>query len=243
MDERPVTEAELQAWLDGELHAERCAAVRRHLAEHAEDARRLESYRRHSALIARAFAAPTDIAQPLPASRRLRPLLAAGLAALLLLGGAAAGWFGRDLAPTKTADLADYALAAHRLYAAEARHAVEVSAEESDHLVAWLSKRLDHPLRIPSLEASGYRFVGGRLLPSEYGPAAQLMYEDAEGRRITIYLCAAELRAGEAVRTARSGKATALLWRGDGLVWAMVGEIDRDGLEQLAHQVQSELAS
>jgi anti-sigma factor RsiW len=68
------------------------------------------------------------------------------------------------------------------------------------------------------------------------------MYEDAEGRRITIYLCAADLRAGEAVRTARSGKATALLWRGDGLVWAMVGEIDRDGLEQLAHQVQSELA-
>ena len=41
MDDRPVTEYELHAWLDGELPAERCEAVRRHLAEHPEDARRL----------------------------------------------------------------------------------------------------------------------------------------------------------------------------------------------------------
>ena len=242
MDEQPVTEAELQAWLDGELHAERCEAVRRYLAEHPDDARRLESYRRHATLIARTFTPPLESAQPVRASRRLRPLLAPGIAALLLLGGATAGWLGRGFTRTETIDLADYALSAHRLYAAEARHAVEVSADESDHLVAWLSKRLDHPLRIPSLETSGYHFVGGRLLPSEYGPAAQLMYEDADRRRLTLYLCAAELGPSGTFQSARSGNATALLWRGDGLVWAMVGEMDRAGLEKLAHQVQSELA-
>ena len=34
MEERSVTEDELHAWLDGELHADRCSAVRRYLADH-----------------------------------------------------------------------------------------------------------------------------------------------------------------------------------------------------------------
>ena len=241
MDEKSVTEAELQAWLDGELAAERCDAVRRHLAEHPEDARRLDSYRRQAGLIATAFSQ----LDPAPAVRpAMRPgkLMVAAAAVLLLVAGVGAGWLGRDLARTSSADLAGYALSAHRLYAAEARHSVEVTAEDSDHLVAWLSKRLDHPLRIPSLEAAGYRFVGGRLLPSEYGPAAQLMYEDADRRRVTLYLCAAELKDGTEFQTARSGPVTALLWREAGLAWAMVGDIDRDRLMDLAQQVQSELA-
>jgi anti-sigma factor RsiW len=239
MEDRPITEAELQAWLDGELQPERSAAVRRHLADHPEDARRLESYRQHSALIGKAFSSP-GASQPVRPMRARRPIMAAAAAVLLLTAGAAAGWLGRDLVERGSADLADYALSAHRLYTAEARHPVEVTADESDHLTAWLSKRLDQPLRIPALP--GYQLVGGRLLPSEYGPAAQLMYEDAERRRLTLYFCAAELANGAEFRTARSGSVNALLWREGGLVWAMVGELDRDRLLDLAHQVQAELS-
>jgi anti-sigma factor RsiW len=240
MDERPVTEAELQAWLDGELHADRCAAVRRHLADHPEDARRLEEYRRHAALISKAFAG-IGRSQPMRRSVAWRGFLGAAAAVLLFLGGAAAGWFGREAGFAETPDVAHYALSAHRLFVAEARHAVEVTADESDHLTAWLSKRLDQPLRIPAI--SGYQLVGGRLLPSDYGPAGQLMYEDADRRRLTLYFCAAELANGTEFRTARSGAATALLWREAGLVWAMVGELDRDRLLSLAHEVQSQLES
>ena len=239
MEERPVTEAELQAWLDGELHADRCSAVRRHLAEHPEDARRLESYRNQGTLISKAFA-QIDQQPVLPRATGQRRFLGAAAAALLLLAGAAAGWFGRDQSLGEPTDLAEYALSAHRLYVTETRHPVEVAATESDHLTAWLSKRLDRPLRIPSIP--GYELVGGRLLPSEYGPAAQLMYEGADRRRITLYFCAADQPNGTEFRTARSGSVNALLWREAGLVWAMVGELDRDGLISLAHQVQSELS-
>ena len=238
MDERPVTETDLQAWLDGELHAERCAAVRRHLADHPDDARRLEDYRRQAALIARVFAQMGD---PVPARRAIgwRGLIGAAAAVLLFLGGAAAGWYGRDYAGADAHDVADYALSAHRLYTAEARHPVEVGAGESEHLTAWLSKRLEQPLRIPTI--AGYRLVGGRLLPSDYGPAAQLMYEDTEGRRLTLYFCAADLANGTEFQVAQSGAVNALLWREAGLVWAMVGEIDRERLLGLAHEVQSQL--
>lgn len=240
MDERPVTEAELQAWLDGELQPERSAAVRRHLAEHPEDARRLEAYRRHAVLISKAFA---GIGHAQPVRRRVawRGLVGAAAAVLLFLGGAAAGWFGREAGFGETPDVAHYAISAHRLFAVEARHPVEVTADESDHLTAWLSKRLSQPLRIPAI--SGYQLVGGRLLPSEYGPAGQLMYEDADRRRLTLYFCAADWTNGSEFRTAQSGPATALLWREAGLVWAMVGELDRDRLLSLAHEVQAQLES
>ena len=239
MEDQPVTESELQAWLDGELPADRCAAVRRHLADHPEDARRLEAYRSQGALISKSFA---QIEQPaLPRAGGARWGLGAAAAVLLLLAGAAAGWLGGELTSHPSADLAEYALSAHTLYVAEARHPVEVTAGESGHLTAWLSKRLDRPLRIPAI--AGYELEGGRLLPSEYGPAAQLRYEDASQRRITLYVCAADLQEGSAFKIARSGQVNALLWSGGGMAWAMVGELDRDRLIALAHEVQSQFES
>ena len=53
--ERWITEAELHAHLDGELQAERCAAVEAGLAADPEQAARLRSYRRHKMLLARAY--------------------------------------------------------------------------------------------------------------------------------------------------------------------------------------------
>ena len=43
------------------------------------------------------------------------------------------------------------AAAAHLIYAAEKRHAVEVPASEEAHLATWLGRRLAVPLRIPHL--------------------------------------------------------------------------------------------
>jgi len=62
-------------------------------------------------------------------------------------------------------------------------HAVKVKAAEEKHLVAWLSKRLGHVVRSPGLTEAGCELVGERLLP-----AAQLMYEDGGGRRVTLYV-------------------------------------------------------
>ena len=240
MEERSVTEAELHAWLDGELPADRCGAVRRYLAEHPEDARRLESYRRQAALIARAYTSlPEARAHP---QRSLRMPVLAGLAALLLAVGAAVGWLGRDLFAHDTGELVASAVSAHRVYVVEVRHPVEVAGDQSEHLATWLSKRLDRPLRIPSLDAAGYKLVGGRLLPAELGAAAQFMYEAADGRRVTLYCRPEERRDETAFRIARSDGVSALTWRGYGLAWALVAELDPDSLMQLAHHVEAGLA-
>jgi anti-sigma factor RsiW len=74
------------------------------------------------------------------------------------------------------------------VYAPERRHAVEVAAAQDDHLVTWLSKRLNRTLTIPSLHGYECELVGGRLLPGEDGPAAQFMYQDASGERHMLYM-------------------------------------------------------
>ena len=53
---------------------------------------------------------------------------------------------------------------------------------------AWLSKRLGTPSSVPHLSETGYELVGGRLLPGNSGPAAQFMYQDARGQRLTLYV-------------------------------------------------------
>lgn len=91
-------------------------------------------------------------------------------------------------------NLAQRAALAHAIYAPEVRHPVEVRADEKAHLTAWLSKRLQADVRPPELDAEGFTLLGGRLLPGEALspgmplPAAQFMYENASGRRITLYV-------------------------------------------------------
>src|SRR5690606_35667099 len=96
--------------------------------------------------------------------RRWRaPALAAALALGIGLGGGwqlgRSGWpfapEGQDFGEV----VARAGYAAHRLYTAEVRHPVEVGAGEEDHLVSWLSKRLDSPLKAPDLQAQGLNLL------------------------------------------------------------------------------------
>jgi anti-sigma factor RsiW len=253
-----VTESELQAYFDGELGPERRRAVEAHLATHPEDALRLESYRGHDMLIRRAYRTlaerpipprmlQTVMAQPVTRARRrwLLPALAAAAAILLFLAGTTSGWYGRALlAPDalRLHTLVADAAAAHLVYAVEVRHPVEVPATEQDHLATWLGRRLDVPLRVPDLSASGYELVGGRLLPAEQGrPAAQLMYQDVGGRRVTLYVRTIPGNQHTAFRFAREGDLSALYWEDGNVAWVLVGELPRARLLELANQVYAAL--
>ena len=253
-----VTEAELHAYFDGELDAERRRAVAAHLAAHPEDALRLESYRAQDILIRRAYRTLAE--RPIPprllrglvqhgamrAPRRwLWPAAVVAAGVLLFAAGTTSGWYGHALlAPTDPqahALVAD-AAAAHLVYAVEVRHPVEVPASEQDHLATWLGRRLDVPLRVPDLGESGYELVGGRLLPAAQGrPAAQLMYQDVGGRRVTLYVRATPGDQQTAFRFAREGDLSAFYWEDGDVAWVLVGELPRARLLELANQVYAAL--
>jgi anti-sigma factor RsiW len=131
---------------------------------------------------------------------------------------------------------------AHLVYSPEVRHPVEVEAKEQDHLVKWLSKRLDLKLKVPVLSTEGFELLGGRLLPGTDGPVAQFMYQDATGKRLTLYVT--RPHKGDEVtafRFAQEGRVSVFYWIDRDSGYALSGEIDKPQLSRVAALVYRQL--
>jgi anti-sigma factor RsiW len=136
---------------------------------------------------------------------------------------------------------------AHAVYSPEVRHAVEVGADQEQHLVAWLSKRLGAQVRAPKLEDVGYSLVGGRLLPGESGgapaPVAQFMYQCKQGTRITLYVRTDAVSNREtAFRYAAEGNVKVFYWIDRKFGYALSSaDIPKDDLLKVANAVYQQL--
>ena len=207
----PVTEAELQAYVDRQLTPARQREIEAYLAPRPEEAQRVDSYLAHKRELRALFDPVLD--EPLPQRLRLsaRPRapwylqrLAASVAIAVVSG--AAGWGLRGglgaepgvstlaqrtpsaITMASATGFAQRAAVAHAVYSPDQRRAVEVGADHEDQLVAWLSKRMGATMKPPHLQALGYTLDGGRLLPGGKGPVAQFMYHDSTGAKLTLYV-------------------------------------------------------
>ena len=246
-----ISEADLHAYLDGELAASERALVESRVAADPELAQRLAAYSRLNEALRAQFDPVLD--EPVPERLVTKPLKPArpwmryAAAILWFVVGGAAGWQlhggmqsreERAAAPA----WAKRAAVAHVVYAPEVRHPVEVGADQEPHLVAWLSKRLGTPLRIPQLGGIGYALVGGRLLPGDQGPAAQFMYQDPQGQRLTLYVRSNRDHNSEtAFRFAQDGNVRVFYWIDRGLGLALSGEIEKEELLRVATAVYQQL--
>jgi anti-sigma factor RsiW len=179
----------------------------------------------------------------------------AGLAASVVmafgLGWVANAEYGaRFGAPSPAAQFVRQAAFAHVVYQPEVRHPVEVTAQQQEHLVQWLSKRLGHQLRVPDLRAKGYELLGGRLLPGENGARAQFMYQNAEGKRLTLYLGAvkdprkAKVDKNEtAFRFFDDGPVPGFYWVDEGFGCAITAPLPRGELLAIAKAAYEQLDS
>jgi anti-sigma factor RsiW len=246
-NDAPITEAELHAYVDGQLDGARRAAVEAYLATNPAEAERARAYVRQNEQLHALF--DSTLHEPVPESlrvpptrRRASPLRYAALLAAAVLGGVL-GWALRSEQPlTITADLPQQAALAHLVYAPEVQHPVEVSAREEAHLVSWLSKRLGAPVHAPQLTQAGYELVGGRLLPGTDGPAAQFMYQDVRGNRLTLYVrTATDGNHETAFRYAKEDKVGVFYWVDGPFGYALSGEIERAQLLHVAESVYHEL--
>ena len=137
-------------------------------------------------------------------------------------------------------DLVARAASAHQVYVVEVKHPVEVGGDQEAALNGWLSKRIGERIAAPDLTRFGFRLVGGRLLPAAGRPAAQFMYERADGQRITCYMIANAEGADSAFRVQEVSGTTALYWLEGPLGYAMVGDADRDEMVRMARAVYEE---
>jgi anti-sigma factor RsiW len=78
--------------------------------------------------------------------------------------------------------------------------------------------------------------MGGRLLPAGSAAAAQLMYDDASGRRLTVYVRAAS-GTETAFRFQQEGDASTFAWIDQGFGFAVTASASRDELLPIAEAV------
>jgi anti-sigma factor RsiW len=241
----------LSAWVDGEAEAAGVdeAVVEAWLREHPEDAATVGQWKAdRDALLARLGPLADDPVSP--ALQRLvlrhepaRWQIAAAAAGLVVAGaalGAATTWTVQHRDPLLAAGTAagwvERAFYAHAVYVPEPRHPVEVKAQEA-HLSRWLTARIQVPVKLFDLQAQGFELVGGRLLPDGPGKSAQLMYQNAQGQRVTVYLRKPEDGADAAFRYERQGDLGLFYWVESGAGYALVGALPRSELLALAETI------
>jgi anti-sigma factor RsiW len=258
----PPTDDELHAWVDGQLAAERHGAVEEAIARDPAVAAKIAAWHTQRDALRRLHGELLD--EPVPPAlmnalgghptrqtERASWVRWGGIAAGVLVAFAA-GWIGSSQwsaarggsqlakAPAVREFVHDASMA-HAVYVPEKRHPVEVAASEQQHLVQWLSKRLDRPLKVPDLSSQGYALVGGRLLPGETGARAQFMFEDTAGERVTLYIGTLDANAAGAAaaretafRFTSEGPVPSFYWVDQGFGYALAGKLPRELLLKLA---------
>lgn len=252
--ESPIGEDDLHAYVDGRLQPERRAIVESYLKANPEVAAQVTGWRAQRETLREQLA--PKAAEPIPARLRIANirisrrrgrlhrfrLIAAS--ALLLTAGGTIGWFAKGDFPAAGRNqpvMVSDAISAYRTFTVDNIHPVEVRASEQDHLVQWLSNRLGKSIKVPDLTGFGFRLMGGRLLPAAAdGLAAQLMYDDDRGTRLTLYLRNGET--GETdYRFVREGNVAAFYWIDHGLGFALSAATSRERLLPIAEAVYREI--
>jgi anti-sigma factor RsiW len=244
---KQITESDLHAYVDGRLSASDRAQVEAYIANHPEDGERLKAWRDQASALRALYDPILD--EPVPAELAAvsqRPAWHRyAVAAGVLVVGIAIGWIARSAVVPSTQtplSLARQAAIAHVVYAPEVRHPVEVPADQEEHLVRWLSKRLGRDLQIPHLAPLGYELVGGRLLSGPQGPVAHFMYQDARGQRLTLYVSRTRGESRDtAFRFSQEDRVSVFYWVDGNFGYALSGETGREQLLTIADIVYKQL--
>lgn len=252
--ERVLNDAEIHAYLDGELSPEDRSAFDTWLAENPDARARLEGFGDDRERL-RGMLAPI-LQEPLPPAmesllksddqRRRRWNWRPIAAALALFGlGSLAGWTASQQLEPRFAEprqaIVEQAIDAHLVYLPEVRHPVEVGVDERDHLVNWLSRRLGHPLQAPDLTEGGFELMGGRLLPAGGAAAAQFMYEDGRGERLTLLVAVNPDGRQTAFKLRSRGRTRSFYWFDGPFGYALTGDVGDEMLLRLARSVYAQL--
>jgi anti-sigma factor RsiW len=252
---RPITEDDLHSYVDQVLDPARQAEIGDYFENHPDVAQRVQAYIRQREGL-RAALAPVaeepvppelNLARMIEARRRPRPAWwqTAAAACLLVCISGFGGWSLRGMlrsAPESIAALIEEAADSYDVYAPDHVRPVEVGADNRSELADWVSQRLGRPVAFPDLSASGYRFMGGRVIATSHGPAVLFMYDNDHGSRLVMLSRRMVVDQNAPMSQHSRGSVAGFAWADNGLGYSLVGPVSPDILHPIADEVRRQVA-
>ncbi|MBV7547929.1 anti-sigma factor [Pseudomonas sp. PDM26] len=176
---------------------------------------------------------PAVIRQHLKRQSR-RHLASAAVLLIAVSVGGFSGWQAREMtlvsAPAPMAD----AMQAYRLIAQQGILPADYKVGADGDMQGWLDRYFTQANRLPDLSDAGFKPVSGRLLSTEQGPAAMVVYENQGGQKVSFYVRPPGPKNFLLPRGSRSdGGLQAEYWSGSGYNYAMVSPTDTPAARML----------
>ncbi|VVO96555.1 hypothetical protein PS850_02640 [Pseudomonas fluorescens] len=245
----PPSERDLHAYVDHQLSEDERRQVETFLASNPEVAARVRAWQQDAQQLRAALSgalqqpANPDLDPALLRQRRTRQsrrhLASAAVLLIAVSVGGFSGWQAREMtlvgAPLPMTD----ALQAYRLIAQQGILPADYKAGDDGDMQGWLDRYFTQAHRLPDLSAAGFKPASGRLLSTEQGPAAMVVYEDRGGHKISFYVRPPGPKNFLLPRGSRSdGELQAEYWSGGGYNYAMVSPSDTPAAQMLRQTVQ-----
>ena len=254
MTDRPISEDDLHAYIDGRLDDARSAEVSAYLEKHPEVAGRFASYASQRDILRSALDPVAE--EPVPTRLNISHMLAgrrqnrmsawrlAAAAVVLLFAGGSAGWAvraGLDQPTEGVLALADEASQTYAAFASDSIRPVEVRADRLVELVDWATERMGRKPMLPDLGKSGYRLMGGRIVATPHGPGLMLMYDDDRGSRLVMLTRPMTVDLNRKMTPHTEDDVEGWAWSMDGMGYSLVGSLPSDQLHPLADDVRRQI--
>ncbi|WP_339447449.1 anti-sigma factor family protein [Pseudomonas sp. EA_5y_Pfl2_R50] len=241
----PPSERDLHAYVDHQLSDADRRVLETWLAAHPEEAVQVRAWQQDAQHLRAALGGalqqpanpqldPAMIRQRL--KRQTHRRLASVAVLLIAVGiGGVSGWQAREMTLVRASPLPmTDALQAYRLIAQQGMLPADHEVDSDGDMQRWLDRYFTQARRLPDLKAAGFEPVSGRLLSTDEGPAAMVMYEDGSGHKVSFYVRPPGPKNTFLPRGIRSdGDLQAQYWSGGGYNYAMVSPTDSPAAQQL----------
>ena len=198
MKSRIPDEQDLHAWVDGQLDEEHKKWVEHYLLQHPEQAAQVRKWQADARrlrlsldeFVPQVSAPASEVQRARQQIRRTqRWRLAVAFSLLFSVGmGGVAGWQLHASEVLRQILPMEDAVQAYRLVNSGSVKALDVVASDRAEVNNWMGRYFINGALAPDLDNYGFTLVGGRLMVTEQGPAALVVYQDAQGTRVAYYI-------------------------------------------------------
>ena len=245
----PPSERDLHAYVDHQLSDVDRRLVETFLATDPQAAAQVRAWQRDAQALRAALGGalqhpsnpdldPVVIRQRLKRQSRRHLASAAALLIAVSVGGFS-GWQAREMTLASPQLPMTDALQAYRLIAQQGLLPADYKVGDDGDMQGWLDRYFTRANRLPDLSGAGFKPASGRLLSTEQGPAAMVVYENQGGQKISFYVRPPGPKNFLLPRGSRSdGELQAEYWSGSGYNYAMVSPADTPAARMLKQTTQ-----